>query len=522
MQLRSLFAIARADFLERTRRASFLIMLGLMLWVGYLVNIGQITLHLENYRGIFNSAWIGSMMTLVVNFLLAWFGFYLIKNAITRDYQTGVGQIMAATPLRKPLYLLGKWLSNMAVLDLMVVVLMLASLGMQLLHQEVAQINAWAMISPFLFVALPVMAMVSAIAVFFETIPWLRGGIGNVIYFFLFTGGVALISITQGMDQPAFDWLGFGVFKNSMSQAALAAYPAYGGGFSLGFVPNHDSLQTFVWNGVPWTLTDLIPRLGIWLAALLLTLISALFFDRFSGVKINRKKQKNASHAEVLAEQDPAPTLQAASLTPIRSGSRLGSFVRLIASEARLILREMPWWWYLGWLGLIVVSTLVPQANFTAQVLPMLLIWPLLIWSKLGCREQQFSTCGLVFSAPRPLTRQLAAGWLAGVSFSLVTALGALLRFGLAANWTGFVALLVGMLFIPSLALGLGVLSGTSKTFEVLYAFFWYLGVLNDVLELDFSGIHASGNTLLYLGLSVLMLGVAVFARQRQIDNVKA
>ncbi len=45
--LRVLYHLARADFLERTRRYSFLIMLGLALYLGYQVNVGQITLRLE-------------------------------------------------------------------------------------------------------------------------------------------------------------------------------------------------------------------------------------------------------------------------------------------------------------------------------------------------------------------------------------------------------------------------------------------------------------------------------------------
>jgi len=66
----ALYHLIRADFLERTRRYSFLVMLGLVLYLGYAVNTGQITLSLEGYRGVFNSAWVGSMMTLVVNFFL--------------------------------------------------------------------------------------------------------------------------------------------------------------------------------------------------------------------------------------------------------------------------------------------------------------------------------------------------------------------------------------------------------------------------------------------------------------------
>jgi len=181
---RILYAMARADLLERTRRYSFLVMLGLVLFLGYNVNIGQITLRLETYRGVFNSAWVGSMMTLVVNFMLGWFGFYLVKNAVARDYETGVGQIIATTPLSRPLYMLGKWISNMIVLDGMVVILMLAAIVMQLLQREDPHIHLWALSAPFIFVALPFMALVAAMAVLFESIRWLRGSGGNVVYFF--------------------------------------------------------------------------------------------------------------------------------------------------------------------------------------------------------------------------------------------------------------------------------------------------------------------------------------------------
>ena len=43
------------------------------------------------------------------------------------------------------------------------------------------------MVSPFLFLALPAMFFVGGTAVFFESVTLLRGGFGNVFYFFAFT-----------------------------------------------------------------------------------------------------------------------------------------------------------------------------------------------------------------------------------------------------------------------------------------------------------------------------------------------
>ncbi len=515
-QLRTLYAIARADFLERTRRTSFVVNLGLMLYIGYLVNIGKITLRLDNYRGIFNSAWIGSMMTLVVTFMLGWFGFYLVKNAIQRDYQTGVGQIMATTPITKPQYLFGKWLSNMAVLDLMVLILALASLTMQLIHHE-AQIQIWTLLAPFVFIALPFMALIGALAVLFESISWLRGSFGNIVYFFFFLVIIVFITLQLGETLPILDWLGFGLFKTSMGTSALAAYPSYNGGITLSFVPNKSEILTFVWPGVNWTLTVIWPRLMLIVLSTGIVLVSTVFFDRFTQVKPIRNKSDKKTDKETDHATQNLPEVATVVLEKAKTASHANSFFRLVFSELRLILNEMPRWWYLIWVGLIAVSLFISPVNLTAQVLPLLLIWPSLIWSKLGCREKQFSTTELVFSTPRPLIRQLASAWLAGFIFSLLTGLGALFRFALALNWIGFATFFVGLLFIPSLALGLGVISGSSKTFEVIYAFFWYLGVMNDVSELDFSGLHNSGNSLIYLILSILLLGFALYGRHKQI-----
>jgi ABC-type transport system involved in multi-copper enzyme maturation permease subunit len=99
------YHLARADFLERVRRYSFLVMLGLIVFLGYQVVIGNATLQLGQYRGEFNSAWVGAVMSLTVTTLIGLFGFYLVTGSVARDRETGVGQIMATTPLTRPLYM---------------------------------------------------------------------------------------------------------------------------------------------------------------------------------------------------------------------------------------------------------------------------------------------------------------------------------------------------------------------------------------------------------------------------------
>ena len=63
--LRIIYHLARADFYERVRRYSFLIILGLSAFLGYQAAIGNLSIRLDSYRGEYNSAWVGSMMAVI-------------------------------------------------------------------------------------------------------------------------------------------------------------------------------------------------------------------------------------------------------------------------------------------------------------------------------------------------------------------------------------------------------------------------------------------------------------------------
>ena len=101
---RTLFHLMRADFLERVRSYGFLALLLFTIFLTYLfipeINAIQIAgLNLGGYRAVYNSAWIGTMTTLLMGEFFLLFSFYLLKGSVERDRRTGVGQILAATPL---------------------------------------------------------------------------------------------------------------------------------------------------------------------------------------------------------------------------------------------------------------------------------------------------------------------------------------------------------------------------------------------------------------------------------------
>lgn len=131
-----LFHLMLADFFERVRRPGIWVVAALGVGFGILflppADSQSLMLALGPWRGVYNSAWVGIVFGLLAVMILPLFGFSVIKNSFSRDRETRVGQIIATTPLKRPFYLLGKWLSNLAVLTILLLVLSVMALVMQL------------------------------------------------------------------------------------------------------------------------------------------------------------------------------------------------------------------------------------------------------------------------------------------------------------------------------------------------------------------------------------------------------
>jgi hypothetical protein len=524
---RVVYAIARADFLERVRRYSYLITLLFAVYLGYAAGTGQISLRLGDYRGAYTSAWIGAMVSLVTTTFLSLVGFYIVKNAVDRDRQTRVGEILAGTPLTKTSYLLGKFLSNFAVLVSMVVLLALAAVAMQLLAAEDRTFHTRALLSPFLFLTLPAMAITAAMALLFETFLFLRGGFGNVLWFFLWSFGIALPGL---MGRAQLDPSGLWIVYKSMLPAARAGIPGYVDSFSLTVADKSAQVAAgFHWDGVEWTAGVVIWRLAWTAAAFVLVLCGALFFDRFDPAR-SRWKSDARLRPKVAGTQTAAtpesvgarPLIATSThLTPLAPGALHSGALRLLVAELRLALKGYRWWWYAVAGGLLIAQFAAPLDISHGPLLAVAWIWPILVWSALGTREARFGTEQLLFSCARVLPRQFLAAWVAGISVAALTGLGAAIRLALAGQSAGLFAWAAGVLFIPSLALALGVWSGTSKLFEGLYTALWYVGPLNRAPGFDFTGSangpEAGRFAFIYLGVAAILVGAAFFRRARQV-----
>ncbi len=529
MQAGILFQLTLGDFRERTRRYSFLITLLGTLFFGFLVITGKWTLRLGEYRGEYNSAWVGSVMGSACTIMLGLIGFYLIKNSLGRDRRTRVGEILAASPLSNRLYIASKFISNYAVLMLMATALVAAAVLMQLISEVEGGFDLWALLAPFLFICMPVLTLVAAAGVLFESIRALRGTFGNILYFM---GAEAVIVSSFALSIPLLDFGGLGLFMPSMREAALAAYPEAKLGFEMGFVgfvpgTAHVTMHLFQWNGIAWS-PGMVPLRLLWIGtAVGLAGLATVFFDRFDPAHAKRVKHgKRTSDKLPVAESPDVPRISSLSWGELEPVKFNFSFLRMWRAETRLMVKGSHWSWYVVAIGFVVLALTVPYQYARAYALPMAWIWPLAMWSSMGTRETRFNTGQLVFSSPYPDKRQLPAMWAAGLAIAILTGSGMIIRALMAGDTEHLVALLVGAFFIVNLALFLGVVSGTKKLFEVTYLIIWYVGAINHLPQLDFLG--AASTTIIrsllpvYLGISILLLlGTIGFRRWRLIKGLQ-
>jgi hypothetical protein len=327
----------------------------------------------------------------------------------------------------------------------------------------------------------------SAAAVLFETVRPLRAGLGNIVWFFVWT----FLLIGSG----GVPFGGLGLVVASMRESVVEQGLPPAGGFSLGLTGIDEPLRVFDWDGLVLTgpVGELVAgRLVVLLVAVLAGMLPALWFDRFDVSRAARSTRVAVDARPVRAAELPvsagatraASSLTVGSLTAAPVGRR-PALTRMVAGELRILISDLSRWWWLVAAGLNVAAVAWNGAG--TAVLAAAWIWPVLVWSRLGTQHLEHGVDTLLGTYPGSLART-GAQWLAGVAVTAGTAVGPLVSMVLhgdavrAAHWAA------GALFVPSLALLLGTVTRTPRVFQVLYLIAWYLAI-NDIAAFDHMGI---------------------------------
>jgi hypothetical protein len=314
------------------------------------------------------------------------------------------------------------------------------------------------------------------------------------------------------------DLLGLQLLTSSMEQAAKSEFPAYqGGGYALGILPPSDP-HRFHWAGFHWTTWIVTQRLLWLLVALLLALLAAAFFDRFDPARVTAGNPKRSTKLPTGASGEHRPQERTRGTMLPAAFRRFAPAYRVWA-ELQLLLNRAGRLWLVVALGLAIGGFFAPSPDARGVWLLVAWVWPVLIWSSMGSREAREGTREIVFACSHPLLLQLPAQWLAGFLVAVLAGSGVLLQLLASGDTSLLGAWLAAAVFIPSLALMLGVVTGVSKVFEVTYLLLCYFGPLNNVHALDFIGMGGSSAPAVWLLIASASLATALLWRWRQLNR---
>lgn len=515
----NLYYFIKNNLIRQMRSYPFLIVIGLTTLFGYAcvpaASAGYEIFYLGGVRGVYNSNWLGGMGAMTSTLFIWLFGFYMLRSQISDDQQLGVGQLIAASPISKFQYIFSKTISNFIVLVAIETVCIVAFIAMQFIRGEDLSFQLGSYLYPLFYIVFPSLVLLTALTTFFDVFPGLKGVIGNIVFFFLW---VLLAIMSFEVPNRYLDIFGLGIIRSDMIHDAIREYEflrgAGGGGF--GYNPVEGKIKTFHWDGVTWNDEILVTSLT-WLGiALLFIWITSLVFNRFCTfpkAKGKVRRFEGSMKAIAVNQQNQNSFI----FTSIMRTKSINMF-RLIVAELLIMLKGFTIWWYVIAIGLIAFGLICP-VDISKGWLPIIMIWPIAIWSQMMTRETYYGTDQIISSSCSPLYKFFAT-WISGMIVGLIISSGLIIQFILIEDISFLLSWLSGIVFIPTLALTLGVWSKTRKLFEVLYILLWYLGPINHLPYVDFLGISTS-YVIVYITLSILLLCIALVGQLQQMGRLR-
>lgn len=216
------------------------------------------------------------------------------------------------------------------------------ALVMRLARGESRAFHPVDLVLPFVLFTLPVLALTATAAVLFETIPVLRTGFDNVVWFF-----VALTGMIAGQSAGApLGGLGVHVFAASLRDE-FAAHGVRVAEVAIGLMYADEPPRAVGFSGVDFTAAFAGQRLVAVLLALAVAAVPALWFGRFDPA---RSAATAAPEAPTVTATAPLVSYQMMSKAERRRGRGL------VPGETRILVGGTSRWWWLGVAALVVAA----------------------------------------------------------------------------------------------------------------------------------------------------------------------
>lgn len=493
-------AIIRTDVLIRLRRPSTVVVFLLLSAFAYLwvpdPATGRTLLVIENQRAVYNSAALGMATAMIGTIFIGLAGFYFLSNTLRRDVSSRCGFVIASTTMGSSEYLFGKFAGNVLFLTTFMIGFMATAMVMLLVRGE-APLQPLIFITQYVLLVPPTIMFVSALAITFESVPWLSGKLGDVVYFFLWVGSLGVVASTIKSHDPGlagyFDFSGFGFLMVAMNTDQM----------SIGSTTFDPAKGLHVFTGLHVPPEWVLPRIVATILPAALILVAMLFFHRFDPARIKRSSEKGSRNWIGRASMLVKPLVRR--FYALASAGSTGSLFSAARQDALMALTAFP-------LSLLVIAgfAIAGLAAKPADLLPIAFAAAALLIADVAPREKRAGTLAIVYSTPLLKSRFVLWKFTTALLLMAPVLIVPGVRLGIA-RCAAIVPFLIGVLCVAAVATALGVISANPKTFIVVFLTFWY-GLMSDhgkTAAFDFAGffgIATPSVTVAYAGLALASL----------------
>lgn len=411
-------------------------------------------------------------------------GFYLVRGRIGEDLRAGIGNVIAATPVGNASFIFSRWLGGMAYLGMLALAFMLTTMLLHAVRGD-GPIELLVYLQTYLILMLPMLSVTVGMAILFDSVAWLMGKRGDVLYFFLWTAQMGLMAgLENTTGATPLLLLDFGSVATSIVALRDVLHTDH---LSLGMGDFKAALAPVTLPAWMWSTELVMLRAGSGLLSLLPLLLAQRVFHRYSPDRVRVKHaQKRRSPLELAntllrpLNRLVQPLYRVAADLPGVAGQVVAD-VALTLSSAPAALAVL--------VGVTLAALAAPYAATGPLVMGAVVFWGILV-SGLATRDFEADLEGMSGAvsggAARRYLRQYGATVLLGVMFTGVACLRWALHEPVRA-----LALAGGILGLSACASLFGRMSRTARTFLALFLFAMYVSAnVGNVAMIDLVGAN--------------------------------
>lgn len=532
--MRTILSIVEADFKECFRRFSFIAMIIVALYASFYFvpksTIGgdittTILIMPDTFFQADNPSWIPVASAWGLGITIFLVGFFYLRNMVAFDRTFGVDQLILTSPISTFIYLCGKVISGTLLLHCFIIATMLGSYFMTIWHFPGQHLSAYAFLSPYIFLFVS-SVLVSAIAVAFGSIWFLRGGIGSCIFalgYFYVVNHMMHEGNTLPFLLKAFDISGSSLMLDFIENTVWvqSGLPLDTLLFALSVGTNYSTFSpnmSLVFDGMAIGTKEIAVFALTLVYAICLTFFATFFYrHQVKGINAHILKDmlKNYNMKKVSINTNSDSKIQPMyfGISPIKKKS----WIYILFAELKLTLNSQTVMWKICFAVGMILCLFMDLEFVQTNFLPLFMLLGINIFSAMGTRDYQYKTTELIATTSSDNILKIIDIWISGLIVALIMVFPVILRMLLINQINGVLVALAGACFLPSLAVFLGEFTKVNRVFELIFAIITY-GMLNNVGAFMYLGIHPEVCSLTRAGIYLavgIVLGVSAVLKRK-------